>query len=162
MYQTLSFYLTISAIASLLSDTFVRWKGIFWDGLTFYHQFVREPLHEIFLDFKLDLVPELIDFVVIYALLVSAFIRLRFVEIKNNLKVNWKLTFNLFLGIAFVAMFCVLGTAQAFKPWPIFSLQIFQILLLTHDLGRQQKIAFYIPLLCAISAVGIMVVINRE
>src|SRR5687768_12251943 len=115
VYQAFSLYLTISAIASLLSEIFY-WKGFFKDALTFYHQFVRGPLHQVFFYFKLDFRPEYLDFIVIYFLLLSAFISLRFVEIQNNVKINWRLTLNLLGGILVIAIPAALGTDR-FITW---------------------------------------------
>jgi hypothetical protein len=164
VYQALSFYLTISGIASLLSGTFVTWKGIFRAGLTFYHQLVREPLNEIFLYFKVDLSPVVIDYLVIYTLLISSFLRLLFVERKNNLKanriINRKLALQLFMGILFIALISRIERAPNNAALALAAIQIFTILLLPIHFERAQKRAFYMPLLCAISAVGIMGALN--
>jgi hypothetical protein len=143
------FFLSTSTIASL-SETLIKWKGFFRDALTFYHQFVREPLHQLFFDFKLDLRPEYLDFIVIYSLLFSAFIRLRFVEMQNNIPINWRLILNLFGGIFVIAMPVALGTDR-FITWHIVAIQVIYILLLPLQLSPEQKrpfiFQFYSPFL---------------
>ncbi|MCC2682956.1 MAG: heme/copper-type cytochrome/quinol oxidase, subunit 1 [Nitrosospira multiformis] len=163
VYHSLSFYLSISTIASL-SETVIKWKGFFRDALTFYHQFIREPLHKIFFDLKLDLVPELIDYLVIYTLLISSFLRVLFVERKNDLEanriINRKLGMQLCMGIVFIALTFRMERIPSISALALASIPIFAIFLLSIYLGREQKRAFYIPLLCAVSTVGILAAIN--
>lgn len=101
------YYIFISAAASL-SEEIVKWKGVFRNALTFYHHlrdFVRELLFYLI---KLDLAPVIIDYLVIYTLLISSFLRALFVERKNNLKanpiLNRELGMQLFLGIVYIAL----------------------------------------------------------
>jgi hypothetical protein len=163
VYLALSFYLTISAIASL-SETIVKWKGFFRDALISYHHFVRGPIRELFFYLKLDLSPVIIDYFVIYTLLISSFLRLLFVERKSNLKANGiikrELALQLFMGILFIALISRIERVPNYSSLALASIPILIVLLLPIHLGRAQKSAFYVPLLCAISAVGIMGAIN--
>lgn len=159
----LKYYILTSAVASL-SEEIVKWKGVFRDALTFYHHFVRDPVRELFFYIKLDLSPVIIDYLVIYTLLISSFLRVLFVERKNNLKanriINRKLALQLFMGIVFIALISRMERVPNISALALASIQIFTILLLPIHFGREQKKAFYIPLLCAVSGVGIMGAIN--
>jgi hypothetical protein len=156
VYLAFSFFLSTSAIASL-SEAIVKWRGFFLDALTFYHQVFSEPLRKWFLELGLKATTETTNYLVIFALILSAYVRMLVIERKNQLEVDWLLRINILLGIFNVSTLLKDGRSPSNYFWVLAAL-----ILIYPSLGLEpvQKRAFYIPIFVTLCAVCLFGAIN--
>ncbi len=145
---TLSLLLGLSHIGSL-SETIAKLKGFFRDGFVFYHQVVSEPLSERFLELGLRAAPETVDSIVIFGLLTFAFVWMRGVGRKNNLKGDRRIIHHILVGIFLIILLLSSGFPDGGLLWAF----VIALLIMPVQLDIEQKKAFYIPIFCTVFAV---------
>ncbi len=103
-------FLTTSSLTSL-SDTVFKWKGFILEGMEFYRASISSPLLELFSYMNLKLTEQLADFLIVYSLSVSGFLRLVLKEMQNSSVNQTRLHYAITIIANLTAIFILYGPA---------------------------------------------------